>query len=133
VQPELASYFVVNLPGWLLAGAMAWAAVRWLGLDVWVAAVLASAWIVKDLLLYPFVRRFYRSEPADQRIVGEKGVALSPINPRGFVRVHGEIWQARAAGDGGVSIAEGTPIEVREIHGLLLVVEPRDRQRARQA
>jgi membrane protein implicated in regulation of membrane protease activity len=37
--------------------------------------------------------------------------------------VHGEIWQAEAAG-GIASIARGAHVRVRDIQGLLLFVEP---------
>jgi membrane-bound ClpP family serine protease len=88
--------------------------------SVWLAAGLVASWIITDLLLYPSMRRFYRSEPVGARMIGEQGVALSPLGPAGFVRVHGEIWQARAADER--RIEEGSCIRVREIQGLLLTV-----------
>lgn len=122
MELERGRYLVASLPGWILAAVLAWAAVRWIGLNVWLAAGVVAVWIVKDLLVYPAVRQFYRTEPAEKRMLGEQGVALSTLDPAGFVRVHGEIWQARAA-DGTERIGEGARVTVRELQGLLLIVD----------
>jgi hypothetical protein len=34
------------------------------------AALLAALWIAKDLVLYPYLRRFYRSEGVERRMNG---------------------------------------------------------------
>jgi membrane-bound serine protease (ClpP class) len=60
-------------------------------------------------------------KPVQGDLVSSKGVAASDINPRGFIRVHGEIWQAEAK-DGNI-IKEGQPVHVVEQEGLLLLVE----------
>ena len=57
-----------------------------------------------------------------QGMVGEVGVAQTELAPAGKVCVHGEIWQARAAG----KIQPGTRVRVKEVQGLTLVVEPED-------
>lgn len=116
-------YLLANLPNWLLAMSAGWAATRWAGVPAALAASMVTAWIAKDLLLYPYLRRFYHSEPAERRIVGERGIALSILQPGGFVRVHGEIWQAYVPSTIG-RLPEGAHVTVRDIHGLLLVVEP---------
>ncbi len=53
-------------------------------------------------------------------IVGETGEALSLLNPRGLVRVHGEIWNAESVSG---KIAKGEEVRVREIYNLKLKVE----------
>ena len=58
----------------------------------------------------------------DQGMVGALGVAQTELAPAGKVFVHGEIWQARAAG----KIQPGTRVRVKEVQGLTLVVEPED-------
>jgi membrane-bound ClpP family serine protease len=118
---ELGGYLIANVPGWALAGLLAWGGVRWFDLSAAVGAALVAAWVVKDLVLYPSMRRFYRGEPAAERIVGEAGVALTSLEPAGWVRVRGEIWQARTE-DGEEPIGEGQALRVRAIHGMLLVV-----------
>jgi hypothetical protein len=77
------SYLLVHTADWLLLIVLAWAAVRWLDLPVWIAVALLAAWIVKDLLLFPSQRHYYVTEPSERRIVGEEGEALSPVDPDG--------------------------------------------------
>jgi len=53
-------------------------------------------------------------------IVGEKGVAISGLNPEGAVKVHGEIWSAKSV-DG--DILKGGPVSVIGIQNLKLKVK----------
>jgi len=53
-------------------------------------------------------------------LVHEIGTARSPIDPRGKVFVHGEIWDAVAD----VPVAAGEPVEVVAIRNLTLAVRP---------
>jgi len=55
-----------------------------------------------------------------QGLLGQTGVARSPLSPTGKVTVLGEIWDAASP----VPIAEGEPVVVRGIEGLTLKVEP---------
>jgi membrane-bound ClpP family serine protease len=117
------SYLVVHTADWLLLIVLAWVAVRWLDLPVWIAITLLVAWILKDLLLFPSERHYYVTEPSERRIIGEEGEALSAIDPDGFARVHGEIWQVQV-GRGSPRIAAGTRVRVLDIDRLRLLVEP---------
>jgi membrane-bound serine protease (ClpP class) len=54
-----------------------------------------------------------------EAMVGEIGVARTPLGPTGLVFVHGEIWNATAATD----IPPGARVRVREVDGLRVVVE----------
>jgi membrane-bound ClpP family serine protease len=120
------TYLVVSALDWGLLAALLLAAVRWFGLPVWGALALLGAWISKDILLYPSARRFYESQPAERRIVGEEGVTLSPIDPEGFARVHGEVWQVRLVA-GGAPLPAGARVRVADVRGLQLVIEPERR------
>ena len=59
-----------------------------------------------------------------QGIVGEIGRATTRLAPEGKVFVHGEIWNARAAGD---PIKVNAAVQVVSVSGLSLVVEPADK------
>jgi membrane protein implicated in regulation of membrane protease activity len=120
------THLLTSLPDWILAVLLAWAAARFLELAWWLAAALAAGWIVKDLLLFPRMRRYYEPEPAERRLVGQSGVALTAIDPHGFVRVHGEIWQADLPSDHG-AIGAGAAIRVRDVRGLRLTVQAGER------
>jgi membrane-bound serine protease (ClpP class) len=56
----------------------------------------------------------------EQGLVGEIGVARTPLAPEGKVFVHGELWDAVAT----VNVKEGDRVLVRRVEGLRLEVEP---------
>jgi membrane-bound serine protease (ClpP class) len=55
-----------------------------------------------------------------QGLVGETGVAQTPLSPQGKVFVHGELWDAIASS----ALPIGQLVVVRRIDGLTLQVEP---------
>jgi len=55
-----------------------------------------------------------------QGLVGEIGVARTPLSPQGKVFVHGELWDAVAS----ANIASGRRVVVRQVDGLQLQVDP---------
>jgi len=55
-----------------------------------------------------------------QGLVGEVGIAQTPLSPQGKVFVHGELWDATSA----VSVAAGQTVVVRGVEGLQLRVDP---------
>jgi membrane protein implicated in regulation of membrane protease activity len=116
------TYLLVSAVDWILVGLLGWAAARWFGFAAWVALGIVAAWIVKDLLMYASMRRYYQAQPAQRRIVGEEGVALCLLDPSGFVRVHGEIWRAQTRPDDR-PLEEGARVRVCDVTGLLLRVE----------
>jgi len=56
----------------------------------------------------------------EQGLIGETGVARTPLNPAGKVFVHGELWDAIASAD----VPEGEKVVVRSVDGLMLRVDP---------
>lgn len=61
-----------------------------------------------------------------ESMVGAVGEALGDLAPRGQVRVHGEIWQARSH----EPVAAGTEVEVVAVNGLQLEVRTRPKEGA---
>src|SRR2546430_17084410 len=55
-----------------------------------------------------------------QGLVGEIGVAQTPLSPAGKVFIHGELWDAVSS----AHIAAGQRVVVRRVDGLQLEVEP---------
>jgi membrane-bound serine protease (ClpP class) len=53
-------------------------------------------------------------------LIGETGVARTPLEPVGKVFVHGEYWDASSS----VPVAEGARVRVTAVDGLKLQVEP---------
>ena len=118
----LRNYILAAIPGWVAGIIIVVLLYRTAALPFWAGVTLVAAWVLTDLAMFPRMRRYYSSERAARRIVGEQGVAISDLSPRGFARVHGELWQARVP-DGSSAVREGDGLRVREIHGLELVVE----------
>ena len=56
----------------------------------------------------------------EEGLIGEIGVAQTPLSPAGKVFVHGEIWDAVSP----VNVPTGEKIVVRRVDGLTLRVEP---------
>jgi membrane-bound serine protease (ClpP class) len=56
----------------------------------------------------------------EQGMIGETGLTQTPLNPRGKVFVHGELWDATSPS----AIEAGQLVVVRQVNGLDLVVEP---------
>jgi membrane-bound serine protease (ClpP class) len=71
--------------------------------------------------------RTMKSQPTTGRegMVGLVGIARTALEPRGQIEVHGEIWQARLAGDAEGRIEAGREIEVVAVDGLMLEVRKR--------
>jgi len=56
----------------------------------------------------------------EEGLVGEFGVARTPLQPEGKVFVHGELWDAVSSSN----VAAGARVQVRSVEGLLLRVDP---------
>jgi membrane-bound serine protease (ClpP class) len=74
------------------------------------------------IFLMTLVLRARRSRVAtgSEGMIGQIGVARTPVGPDGKVFVHGELWNAMAKSE----IAEGSRVRVASVSGLHLMVEP---------
>jgi membrane-bound serine protease (ClpP class) len=57
-----------------------------------------------------------------QAMIGAKAIARTTLNPTGQVEIRGELWQASLHGP--TSLSAGSPVRVRKVEGLTLIVEP---------
>jgi membrane-bound serine protease (ClpP class) len=94
---------VVLPPGWGLAAVT-------LGIVVEVAEV--GFWV-------RFLRR-YRVRTGVEALIGSTAEVIETCDPRGRVRLRGEIWHARCA----TRVERGDRVTVTGVHGLTLEVEP---------
>lgn len=122
LSETLTTYVLAQIPGWMVAILLAWGLERWYDVPSWVGVLLVSLWIGTDLVLFPRMRRFYEPVSSESRIIGDVGVCATDLTPHGFVRVYGELWQAETVSK--KTIPEGLRVCVRDIRGLLLIVEP---------
>jgi membrane protein implicated in regulation of membrane protease activity len=119
----LGKYLLFQLPGWAVVSAGAFAAHRWLGLDGWLGAGAVAAWMLKDAVLYPFVREAYEVDPRGPgaHLEGRLAVAEDDLAPVGTVRLGAERWRARLA-PGSPPVARGERVQVEALEGLTLRV-----------
>lgn len=125
-------YFLLQVPGWILAAIVLYALHRWLGLPFWLAAAFLAVDVIKDVVLYPHLRRAYESDARQgaERLIGEAGVVVQPLAPEGYIRVRGELWRARAGGAREIPL--GVRVTVTAAADMTLVVaaaDPRSRGR----
>ena len=99
----------------------------WVNIPAWIAWGIITLWVVKDVILFPFVWRAYDTGRAGtaNSMVGARGTVKDRLAPSGYVQVRGELWQAEVMG-GGPPIDKGQGVRVREICGLKLLVQPNE-------
>jgi membrane protein implicated in regulation of membrane protease activity len=119
----LLRYAILQLPSQALAVIILVVLRRWLDLPPWFFWTCIVCWVLKDVLLFPFVWRAYDWDRAADTpsMVGLKGTAVEQLAPAGYVRVRGELWRAEAVGDRPL-IQAGEAIAVRGSRGLTLLV-----------
>jgi membrane protein implicated in regulation of membrane protease activity len=120
---DAARYFLLQLPGQLCIVLLLFLFRQWVDIPGYLMWVLPALWVVKDILLFPFLWRYYASDkhPDPSRMIGRKGVALCRLAPDGHVLVKGERWRASIA-HGGPPVEKGESICVKAVDGLGLTV-----------
>jgi len=96
----------------------------WVQMPAWLIWGLVGLWVVKDVILFPFVWRSYDQDRHTDAntMIGLRGIAKERLAPSGHVEVHGELWQAEVME--GPPVESGKGIRVRGIRGLTLIVQP---------
>jgi membrane protein implicated in regulation of membrane protease activity len=118
-------YVLFQLPELAVVSLLAIGARSWVGLPDWAAAGIIALWVIKDAVLFPFVRIAYQpgSEGGATRMVGARGTAQDTLQPSGYVRISAELWRAELR-PGAPPVAPGDRVRVISVHGLTLAVEP---------
>ena len=123
---HFAKYAALQIPGIVIAATVLFALERWLDWPAWLAPVGLALWIGHDLIMYPFVRRaFEDGEPrvGAAALVGQIGLTVEALEPRGYVRIGGELWRAELAKPD-APLPRDVRVRVCGIDGLWLMVEP---------
>ena len=91
-------------------------------LTPWGAPLLAAALVVEtgESLFWIWYSKRRRAAVGPETLVGRTARVARPCAPLGYVRLDGELWQARCA-DGA---DRGDEVRVRAVDGITLVVEP---------
>ena len=114
-------YWLLQLPGWAFWGVVLYAVHRWVGLPGRWAWLLLGGVILKDAILFPFLRHAYEDERHNRiaQLDGARGMVKTTIAPEGYVMIYGELWRARSRN--GI-LGEGTEIVVSGHDGMVLQV-----------
>jgi membrane-bound ClpP family serine protease len=128
IQKAVTYYTLLQIPEFFLLALILYGLHQWYGIQVWILILIAVVWIVKDTVLFFFVRSAYemKKHTHDSRTQGATGVTIEALDLLGYVEVNGELWQAKSE-DKSI-IPAGEKIEVVDHQGLLLVVRPFQRR-----
>ncbi len=123
-KPIYLRYILLNIPGLAAVILILIIIQNWVVLPVWLFWSIIGFWIVKDVVLFPFVWRAYDWERSGQSrsMIGERGIAKERLAPKGYVQVRGELWRAEII-DGASAIEMGQFVKIVKIDGLTLFVE----------
>ena len=116
-------YLLLQIPGWLATATVLAVLWHWQLLSRGLALLCFFAWVAKDLILYRFVRHAYQdgAKLGSTALLGASGVAQGQLNPRGHVRIRGELWRAIAT-PADRPIDPGTEVEVVHAERMTLFV-----------
>jgi len=117
-------YLLYQIPGFAALVVILVVLSRTMGLGFWPALIIVAAWVIKDTLLYPFVRDAYRPGGVNpsERLVGRVGVVEERLGPEGFVRIGSELWRAEVESSDHV-LEPGARVRVVAVSGLTVRVE----------
>lgn len=118
-------YLLFQIPGWIITAAVLFSLWHWQFIPAWLAVIGFFGWVLKDLLLYPFLRRAYETDAksGSAALVGARGIAEQDLAPQGYIRVRGELWRAVASPPHRV-VSAGTEVEIVSADGMQLFVRP---------
>ena len=113
----LLRYALLQLPGLVLLVLILVFVQRWVDLPAWVFWGSTAIWVVKDAILFPFVRRAYDWDHPQgvNSMVGARGIAKERLAPLGYVQVRGELWKAELM-EGSLPLEKGERVRVEGVH-----------------
>jgi len=112
------------LKGAVLAAIILWFLPLWgVNIPLWGLILLVVAFLVYEVVTFRLGRRALERKPAasPQAIVGRCGIVTTPLTPKGYVQIDGELWRATSSD---TNINEGDDVVVVEVNRLTLRVAP---------
>jgi membrane protein implicated in regulation of membrane protease activity len=118
-------YLAFQLPGWAALALVLFGAMEWWQLSERLAAAIFALFVIKDAVLFPFVRAAYepRSGGGAQALVGRSVRAEDDLAPEGWVRVGAELWRAELSRG---AVRRGERVRIVGVRGLTVLVEPEE-------
>jgi len=129
-------YTVLTITTTLLEEAALMAVVLWLlprvaiNIPLWGLILMMIALGVYNSINYRLNKKALVKKPIISLDIGSRGRTTTPISPKGYVRVNGELWQASSSS----TIDAGEEIAIVGIEGMTLLISPIEKDdRARKA
>jgi membrane protein implicated in regulation of membrane protease activity len=118
-------YALFQMPDLLILILILFALQWWMDLPVWLYGCIGGLWVIKDVLIFPFVWNAYEQpRPGETKsLIGMEGISEERLDPSGYIRIHGELWQAEVMGKK-APIERGETVLVEGVYGLTLIVQP---------
>jgi len=121
---------IIAIVSTLLEEAALAAGVLWglpkLGIHIplWVLIIMMTAWCAYTVITYRMGSRALRKKPIAGLLdmLGSEGKVVNPLVPKGMVRIKGELWVAKSAGE---RMDTGEEVVVVGQDGLKLIVRKR--------
>ena len=118
-------YFLLNIPEFVAMLLILVVIQYWVTIPAWLLGSIIGFWIIKDVVLFPFIWRAYDWDRAgrSRSMIGARGIAKENLAPAGYIQIHGELWRAERLGEE-PSIEAGQSVQVKKMEGLTLFVVP---------
>jgi membrane protein implicated in regulation of membrane protease activity len=119
-------YTVLTITTTLLEEAALVAVVLWLlprvaiNIPLWGLILMMIALGVYNSINYRLSKKALVKKPMISPDIGSRGRTTTPISPKGYVRVNGELWQASSSS----TIDAGEEITIVGIEGMTLLISP---------
>ncbi len=116
-------YWLFQLPGWMVTSLVLYGFHQWFELPLWAAGAVMILLVVKDAVLFPFLRHAYDAnvKTGVEQLIGQTAVVREDLSPDGMVLIRGELWRARLRDRVG-SAPAGSAVRVESGKGLTLMV-----------
>jgi len=123
------TYIIFNIATGLLKGAVLLLVILWLlplwGINIpaWGLILIVVAFLIYEIVTFRLGRKAMERKPTiwSEAVVGCCGKATTPLTPKGYVQVQGELWRALSSD---TNINEGDDIVVVGMDRLTLRVAP---------
>jgi membrane-bound ClpP family serine protease len=117
-------YILLNIPAIVLIILALILAQHWITMPIWLPLTIIFIWLIKDVILFPFVWRAYDWDRSGRlrSMIGKQGITRERLAPTGYVLVQGELWKAESA-EADQPIESGKFVRVVKMEGLKLYVE----------
>jgi len=119
-------YTALTITTTLLEEAALVAVVLWLlprvtiNIPLWGLILMMIALGVYNYINYRRNKKALVKKPINSLDIGSRGRTITPISPKGYVRVNGELWQASSNS----TIDAGEEIAIVGIEGMTLLISP---------